>query len=466
MRRIRFLVLAILFLAAAPGARAQVEAYWIGPPVIEVSEGVGTVVLQVGLSGPGNGSQFVLHNVLESGTAVRPDDYTGGTGSVSWPSGDGTPRDVVLTIVDDAVAEGTETIYVALTNADGPLISPTDNVIQVNILDNDGGATLPHLTFRAGPFDDEAIVPRYCYDDAGQVYNCGTVMEVNLGTDDSGFLRVETTDGQAVTDTVRVDLVAWGAISVFPNSVEIRPGLSDGTVIVTKVGTDGAAAGGVRMMNLHNVAPAGPDDFHSVDIIMEAPEPYTITDCFLCMLWTYVFADEFIPCVGDCSLTVGCGGKSAGASGRPGAKSIAGDLGMLRRYRDEVLASTPGGQDIAALYGEMGAGMIGTFLANPTLVDDFMTARNAWLPALDDLLNGAGAMTVTPTMQSAMTSLLDAVAAVATGDLAGQIADLRVAAGLDALTGLSVAQANQAFVTGGATPVEATSWGDLKAQFR
>ena len=102
MRRIRFLVLAILFLAAAPGARAQVEAYWIGPPVIEVSEGVGTVVLQVGLSGPGNGFQFVLHNVLESGTAVRPDDYTGGTGSVSWPSGDGTPRDVVLTIVDDA----------------------------------------------------------------------------------------------------------------------------------------------------------------------------------------------------------------------------------------------------------------------------------------------------------------------------------------------------------------------------
>jgi hypothetical protein len=69
-------------------------------------------------------------------------------------------------------------------------------------------------------------------------------------------------------------------------------------------------------------------------------------------------------------------------------------------------------------------------------------------------------------MQAQLTGLLDNLAAAAGSELSVQLADLRSAAGLDALVGMTIASANAQFTTGGAAPIESTSWGNLKAQFR
>ena len=157
---------------------------------------------------------------------------------------------------------------------------------------------------------------------------------------------------------------------------------------------------------------------------------------------------------------MGCGdnAKSAG--------SVQSDIDLMRRYRDEILAISNEGLAISDLYDAMGYGLISAYLSNPNLGGDFAATRNSWFPALINLLDGDGLMPVSSQMQSDLTALLDNLVAAADTELASQLADLRSAADLDALTGKTVSMANAQFTAGGATPVEGTSWGSLKAQFR
>lgn len=71
-----------------------------------------------------------------NGTALSGGDYLAQTGSLSWSAGDSSARDIIVPIVNDAVAEATESFSVTLSNAAGNSLGAIP-VATVTILDND-----------------------------------------------------------------------------------------------------------------------------------------------------------------------------------------------------------------------------------------------------------------------------------------------------------------------------------------
>ncbi len=72
-----------------------------------------------------------------NGTAAAGSDYTAASGTLSWASGDGAPKTFDITIQDDALVEGNETIALALTNATGGATIGSQATSTLTIADND-----------------------------------------------------------------------------------------------------------------------------------------------------------------------------------------------------------------------------------------------------------------------------------------------------------------------------------------
>jgi hypothetical protein len=53
------------------------------------------------------------------GSAVEPDDYVAASGTLNWADGDGSSKTFTVTIVDDALVEGDETVNLTLSNPMG-----------------------------------------------------------------------------------------------------------------------------------------------------------------------------------------------------------------------------------------------------------------------------------------------------------------------------------------------------------
>jgi outer membrane protein OmpA-like peptidoglycan-associated protein len=99
-----------------------------------VSEGAGTVTITATLSAA-SGRDVTVPFTL-GGTAQQPSDYTAGATSILIPAGS-TSASATLTIVDDNVIEGDETVVVTL----GTPVNATAGVVNVEtitIIDNEG----------------------------------------------------------------------------------------------------------------------------------------------------------------------------------------------------------------------------------------------------------------------------------------------------------------------------------------
>ena len=465
MRRFLTVFLAMIGLGLVLGdqVQAQPEVYWVGPATIDVSEGIGPFAVQMGVSEAPLGGLFVVADIQAGGTATENVDFTGGSGFLTWGPGETAPVSIQIEILDDALAEPTETFFLVISDADGPLISPTDYILQINIIDNDGPGGLPQATITDSSGDPGEVGPFYCYDTHGQLFPCGEHMTFRFRANNIGYLEVSLDAAPAVGDTVRIPIESWGAVTLL-DSVLTFVDSSFQTVFYTMTTGHWSGMGGVRLNAPGVIAPPAAGEFHEARIMVDEVEPWTAQDCAFCMLAVYMMDAEPNPCFAGnyCDFTISC---SAGSGGRGGAKTVT-DLDLLRRYRDEILSATSDGQAVTNLYGVMGGGVVQAFLSDPGLGADIVALRNGWLPALSNLLDGDGMMVITPGMQSQLTTLLDNLAAAAGPELVTQLVDLRAAAGLDALAGKTIAMANTQFVAGGATPIEDTSWGSLKALFR
>ena len=76
------------------------------------------------------------------GTATSGTDYTITTGTLTFPAGSSTNQEAVLTIIDDVLAEGNETINLILTSASTGATIGTSNTHTVTIIDNEAVPTI------------------------------------------------------------------------------------------------------------------------------------------------------------------------------------------------------------------------------------------------------------------------------------------------------------------------------------
>ncbi len=113
-----------------------------------VNESAGTMTINVTRTG-GSGGAATVKYATTNGTAVgftscaAGKDYVTKTGTLSWADGDMTNKTFVITICNDAVYEGNETVNLTLSNVTGGANLGTPKTAVLTILDNE---TQPKLS--------------------------------------------------------------------------------------------------------------------------------------------------------------------------------------------------------------------------------------------------------------------------------------------------------------------------------
>jgi hypothetical protein len=131
---------ALALLSALPVVAQDAGELKFDEDSFEVLEGAGMAIVTVERSRGEDGAVTVDY-ATSDGTATDGSDYTGVSGTLSWGAGDGTDRTFQIPILDDADAEGAETIQLTLSNpTGGAILSPGRDTSVVVILANDGGA--------------------------------------------------------------------------------------------------------------------------------------------------------------------------------------------------------------------------------------------------------------------------------------------------------------------------------------
>ena len=104
----------------------------------QVAEDAITATVTVTRTGGSDGAASV-HYATGGGTATAGSDYVATSGTVSWTSGDAAPKSFPVTILNDNLAEGNETIGLTLSNAQGAALGSPSSALLTII---DGGARL------------------------------------------------------------------------------------------------------------------------------------------------------------------------------------------------------------------------------------------------------------------------------------------------------------------------------------
>jgi len=103
------------------------------PANYSVAEG-GAATLLVQRTGPLTG-QASVNYTTQGGTASSGADFSPTNGTLSWPSGDGSTRTIVVPILQDPILEGPETFTVVLSGATGSSVG--DSKATVTIVDDE-----------------------------------------------------------------------------------------------------------------------------------------------------------------------------------------------------------------------------------------------------------------------------------------------------------------------------------------
>lgn len=116
---------------------------------VETTErGFARAVLVVRRGGSATGAASVDFAV--SGGSADASDYEGPeSGTIDWQAGDGEPRNVVFTILDDGTAEEDETLEVTLQNANGAALAGNATA-TVALLDGGSANTAPNAVAGSG----------------------------------------------------------------------------------------------------------------------------------------------------------------------------------------------------------------------------------------------------------------------------------------------------------------------------
>jgi ribosomal protein L35AE/L33A len=103
-----------------------------------VSENGGTITIDITRASGSDGAVTVQY-ATSDGTATAGSDYTSSSGTVSWAAGETGAKTFSVTIVNDVLVEGDETIIIALSNPTGGARLGTNNSATLTIVDVENG---------------------------------------------------------------------------------------------------------------------------------------------------------------------------------------------------------------------------------------------------------------------------------------------------------------------------------------
>ena len=104
-------------------------------PTYFVNENGGTATINVTRTGGTDGAVGVNY-ATAGGTATAGSDYTAASGTLSWASGDSATKSFTIPITNDTLAEGSETVNLALSVPTGEASLGTSSTAVLMIVDN------------------------------------------------------------------------------------------------------------------------------------------------------------------------------------------------------------------------------------------------------------------------------------------------------------------------------------------
>jgi uncharacterized delta-60 repeat protein len=162
---------------------------------VQFDETDGIVAVQATRTGGSQGSVSIDYRITGSG-ATLGEDFQATDGTLTWADGETGTKDIQIEILDDAIVDPFESIFIRLENPAGGAILEPENSTFLTIRDDE---SLPGTLFFFSPTDvaegaGNAIL--YVYRNSG---NAGTV-SVNYATVDGS--AVEPDDFTATSDTL------------------------------------------------------------------------------------------------------------------------------------------------------------------------------------------------------------------------------------------------------------------------
>jgi hypothetical protein len=119
----------------------------------------------------------------------------------------------------------------------------------------------------------------------------------------------------------------------------------------------------------------------------------------------------YLLCVGlgQCNNSQRAGEGSSGGQGSGGVQlfmaSMA-EISLLQRLRDERMASSAGGQYYIDLYDDLSLDLYGATFVDPGFYRELWDLKDAWMPAVGNLVDGDGQMPVSEDMQARLQAAL------------------------------------------------------------
>ena len=122
------------------------------------SEGVGTFTIQAGILNPNANATSVSLN-FSGGTATAGTDFSPASALITFPGNSSASQNVTITVTDDQLVEGTETMIFSLSSPTNNATLDADSQITITITDNDVlEATLTPVTLNASEQDGQILV--------------------------------------------------------------------------------------------------------------------------------------------------------------------------------------------------------------------------------------------------------------------------------------------------------------------
>ncbi len=180
---------------------------------VTVDESDGTATLTVTRTGADDSLSASVDYRTVDGSALAGPDYTSTTGTLTWEPGDSTAKTITVTVIDDAVVEGTETFLVALFDPVTTAIATTS--ATVTITDGDVATVEPPVsTVERGRFVDTRAdgVTIDGLEQAGGALIASTVTEFQI----AGRGAVPADAEAVVAYVTAVRTTATGFVTVFP----------------------------------------------------------------------------------------------------------------------------------------------------------------------------------------------------------------------------------------------------------
>lgn len=226
---------------------------------VQIDESAGSAVLTLSRSNGSAGVASIYYNTA-NGTATAGSDYLATSGTVTWPDGDATDKQILIPIRPDAIADGGENFTVSLSNPSGAALVSSQSTVTVTL--KDAGQLLTDFTSSFFNTYVSSIVP---LDDGKVVIGgsftsgfSGHITRLNTnGTEDSTFVKGTGFNGD-VNCIVRMNdgsLLVGGVFTTY-NSIacnRIVKLSANGTLDTTfTTNTAGGANNAVNCISLTN----------------------------------------------------------------------------------------------------------------------------------------------------------------------------------------------------------------------